>query len=170
MFRWREPAEDGGCPIQSYELYLDEGASGVFVKTDSALLDNRAYLREHRVLFNSTQSGKTFRYKLKALNEIGETDSVIKAQILASAPSAPLSAPVSDPLITTVDRIKVSWQFITDDGFSEILSYSLEMDDGSGGDFASVVGESSPYLLQDYTVTENVNKGTLYRLRYRSLN
>lgn len=120
------------------------------------MLDNRAYLREHRVLFNSTQSGKTFRYKLKALNEIGDTDSVIKAQILASAPSAPLSAPVSDPLVTNVDRIKVSWQIITDDGFSEILSYSLEMDDGSGGDFASVVGENSPYLLQDYTVIENV--------------
>jgi len=104
-------------------------------------------LREHRVIFNSSQSGKVFRYKLKALNEIGETYSIIKAQILASAPSAPLNAPVSDPFVTSVDRIKVSWDMITNDGFSEILSYSLEMDDGTGGEFVSVVGESTPYLL-----------------------
>ena len=62
------------------------------------------------------------------------------------------------------------WDAVTDDGSSEILSYSLEVDDGTGGDFTSVIGEQSTYLLQEYTVTSNISKGVLYRFRYKALN
>jgi hypothetical protein len=78
---------------------------------------------------------------------------------------------VSDAAITSVNKIKVEWQPVILDGSSEILSYSLEIDDGTGGDFTPVVGLLSDYLLLDYTVTgNNLTKGTLYRLRYRARN
>ena len=78
---------------------------------------------------------------------------------------------MSDAAITSVNKIKVEWQPVILDGSSEILSYSLEIDDGTGGDFTPVVGLLSDYLLLDYTVTgNNLTKGTLYRLRYRARN
>jgi len=49
-------------------------------------------------------------------------------------------------IVSTASAIKVSWSAIVNDGFSEITSYSLEMDDGQGGDFTPVVGYLSDYL------------------------
>jgi hypothetical protein len=64
----------------------------------------------------------------------------------------------------------VKWEIITDDGGSDILSYSLEIDDGTGGDFKPVVGYVSDYLLLEFLITNGINKATVYRLRYRSRN
>jgi len=72
--------------------------------------------------------------------------------------------------VTSVNKIKVSWAKVTEDGSSEILSYSLEIDDGTGGDFIPVVGFNTDYLKTEFTVTSNIVKGTLYRLRYRARN
>jgi|LauGreDrversion4_2_1035121.scaffolds.fasta_scaffold134473_2 hypothetical protein len=80
---WEAPKDNGSCPINSYELYLDDGNSGAFVKTDDGLIGGKAYLRAHTVNFAATQSGQTFRYKLKSLNEIGEAESIINSQLLA---------------------------------------------------------------------------------------
>jgi len=92
-------------------------------------------------------SGRTFRFKIKSVNEIGEAQSPISSQVLAEVPQAPESAPVSDSAVTNTERIRVTWSEVTQDGSSEIISYSLEIDDGTGGDFVSVVGTESQYLL-----------------------
>lgn len=162
---------DGACSIESYQLYLDDGNLGSFVLIDDAAIEDKPYLREHIVTFDASQSGLTFRFKIKSLNEIGEAESVIYSQILASIPEAPTTAPISDPLVTSISKIKVTWDAVIDDGSSEILSYSLEIDDGTGGDFTTVVGYLSDYLLFSYTITgDNIQKANLYRLRYRARN
>lgn len=46
----------------------------------------------------------------------------------------------------------------------------MEIDDGEGGDFKPVVGYSSVYLLQNFAVSDRIEKGTVYRLRYRVRN
>ena len=50
------------------------------------------------------------------------------------------------------------------------MSYSLEIDDGTGGDFTTVVGQFSNYLLTEFKIVNDIEKGTLYRLRYRAMN
>jgi len=59
---------------------------------------------------------------------------------LASIPEAPINAPISDETITSFNILNVNWSAVSLNGGSEILSYSLEIDDGYGGDFYSVVG------------------------------
>jgi len=58
---------------------------------------------------------------------------------------------------------------VADDGGSDITSYSLEIDDGAGGDFTAVCGLNQSYLVLHRTVT-NVTKGVTYRLKYRAQN
>lgn len=62
---------------------MDDGNKGDFVLTDANVIANRAYLREHTVTFDPSDSGKVFRYKLKSINMIGETESIINDQLLA---------------------------------------------------------------------------------------
>lgn len=81
-----------------------------------------------------------------------------------------MNAPATDPSVTSVSKIKVTWDDVTEDGSSEVLSYSLEIDDGTGGDFTPVVGFLIDYLKTDFTITSDIVKGTLYRLRYRARN
>ena len=60
---------------------------------------------------------------------------------------------MSDASVTSGDRIHVTWSGVSDTGSSPILSYSLEIDDGTGADFVPVVGWAQDYLLQYFTIT-----------------
>ena len=168
-FSWVQPLSDGACAITGYTLWIDDGSNGAFTEFDSEYFDGKHYLREYTATFNAEDAGKTFRFKLEAANEIGSVQSAIQSQLLAQIPSAPIEAPASDASVTSGDRIRVTWTAVTEDGSSQILSYSLEIDDGTGGDFVSVVGFAQDYLLQHFTIT-GLNQGTLYRLRYRCRN
>mmetsp|Transcript_23478 Transcript_23478/g.36173 ORF Transcript_23478/g.36173 Transcript_23478/m.36173 type:complete len:145 (-) Transcript_23478:13-447(-) len=53
------------------------------------------------------------------------------------------------------------------------MSYELEMDDGEGGDFVSLVGGDSSggdSLATTWTTSSNISEGVLYRFRYRARN
>jgi hypothetical protein len=76
-FTWKEPKSNGACPILSYDLLLDNGAGGTFTARDAASVGNKHYLRSHTVTFTGAESTKTFRFRLKATNEIGSIESPI---------------------------------------------------------------------------------------------
>ena len=68
---------------------------------------------------------------------------------MASVPDAPSPAPSSDSTVTNNEQIKVTWT-APSDGSSEIISYEVQMDDGKGGNFVSLVGYTSEYLKLYY--------------------
>jgi hypothetical protein len=42
---WSTPSDDGGCPLQGYELYINDGLGGsTFAGIDSTILENRPYI------------------------------------------------------------------------------------------------------------------------------
>lgn len=51
-----------------------------------------------------------------------------------------------------------------------MLSYELQVDNGMGGEFTSLLGFESASLETSYTFEENVASGSIFRFRYRSLN
>ena len=168
-FQWTPPSDDGACPILGYKLYIDDGSHGDFASVDEDEIGNRDYLRSHTVTFDSAESGKAFRFYIEAFNEIGSSVSSKGSQLLAGVPGKPDVDLVSDPAVTDTDTIKVSWGELANNGGDEIISYSLEIDDGTGGDFTAVVGYATDYLLFYYTHA-GVTRGTNYRLRYRARN
>lgn len=70
-------------------------------------------------------------------------------------PHTPTTAPTRG-LLTNDNQLEVQWEFITDlylAGGSPILSYSLYIDDGNGGDFYEVDGDTkSVYTLNSIVI------------------
>ena len=77
---------------------------------------------------------------------------------------------MTDPAITAIDKVKVDMSVPSSDGGSAILSYSLEMDDGEGGPFAVLYGDSVASLSLTFTNATGITRGAVYRVRSRSRN
>ena len=50
------------------------------------------------------------------------------------------------------------------------MSYSLEVDDGLGGDYQVLTGSTIDSLATSHVMTDGVEKGRVYRARYRVKN
>jgi hypothetical protein len=90
--------------------------------------------------------------------------------VLADVPDTPSVAPVSDSMVTNNKKVKIDISAVAGNGGSTIVSYSLEVDNGDGGDFIPVYGVLTPSLSLTYTFTSGVVRGSTYRARYRLRN
>jgi len=122
--------------------------------------------------FPVTPEGKSFRFMVRVFNKEGSADSVYTSIVLAGVPDTPASAPTLEADETDDTQISVTLPFIPDsnNGNSPIVSYSLEMDDGQGGDFEAIGGLISNSMQTTYMVAEGIVRGMTYRFRYRVLN
>lgn len=61
---------------------------------------------------------------------------------------------------TNESQIHIYWNELTvgdQDGGSEVLSYNVQWDQGlNAGNFFELVGFSTPFLLQEYTILNDV--------------
>lgn len=168
---WTEP-ESNGCPITGFSVFRDTGITDdIDEEVDPLLVNDKPSLREYDVTSLSPTSS-TFRFKIRVYNSAGYTDSNPLSVVLAGVPEDPPSAPSSDTGVTDNSKIKVLYSppLTYDNGGSEILSYELQMDNGLGGSFVSLIGYSSDSMETTYTITENIATGKMYRFRYRSRN
>lgn len=84
-------AENGGATVSSYELYIDDGNSGAFVKVAS--YDSTMAFVIDQAVETTLVSGKIYKIKMRALNQIGYSDySDIVEIAMANVPAKP-SAP-----------------------------------------------------------------------------
>ena len=105
--------------------------------------------------------GDVFAFYVEAINKQTSLDSDVSAPfILASVPATPTNAPgvVSD--LTDETQVTVSYESISDDGGSDILSYELQMgDEKQLNNFVTVSGVDPTSLSLQFTVTRNIVKG-----------
>ena len=147
---------------------MDDGAGGTFSNRDESEIGNKHYLRSHTVTFSGSEESLLFRFRMRATNEIGSIESSISNQLLAGVPVKPSSPPLSDATQTGPSTVSVTWTPVADTGGSDIVTYSLEIDDGIGGDFISLFDTN--YLKLEYTYNVGIIKGRNYRVRYRARN
>lgn len=145
---WDPPSDGGGCPLLGYELYVNDGLGGdAFLQIDASALRDRPDLGAHTVTQEATAdpevggaplvTGRSYRFMLVALNEVGSVWSTNYAEVVvASVPDAPPLAPTQDFTGTDRDRVRVEFSALDSvhDGGSPILGYDLWRDDGAGGD------------------------------------
>jgi hypothetical protein len=184
---WKTVTDNGGCPLLYYKLYMNDGLGGsTFLEIDWPALENKPYLTQHTVTKESTAdsstggatltTGRAYRLKLSAHNEVGEVPSTNYVEIVAaSAPDAPATPPSQNFASTDIDRIRVEYSSLdtlATNGGSSILGYDLWRDDGAGGDLATIYGEraSTQSILALHYTDFSVVKGTTYRYKYRARN
>lgn len=168
---WSEPSSNG-CPIQSYSVLRDDGSGGAIeIEVDPSSVRDKPSLREYTI-GSLSPAGSTFRFKLKATNAAGSILSPHLSVILASVPDTPSAGPSSDSTVTNDSQIKVDVDPLlsANNGGSTILSYSIEMDNGKGGDFVSLGGETKHSLVTSATIAVGIRSGEMYRFRYKALN
>ena len=120
---------------------------------------------------DGTVSGDLFKFRLIAYNLQGSVTSAYSRAIpLASVPAKPANPPSFDISETNGYQIKVTYEEVSGDGGSPLISYELQMGSLTLTDFVSIVG-ADPYSLQvSFIVTRNVEKGKIYAFRYRAVN
>jgi hypothetical protein len=152
---WSEPVSNG-CPIRGFSILRDTGNNDdLTVTVDPEIVSNKPSLREYEIT-GLTAVGQTYRFKVRTYNHAGYSDSYnYLSVVLANEPDYPSSSPVSDALVTNESRIKVDFgpQIASENGGSAILSYELQIDNGIGGNFTSLIGGTEDSLETTYTVS-----------------
>ena len=108
--------------------------------------------------------------QVEALNAIGYSqisETNTEGALIQIKPHKPSSAPRRGAN-TDKTQIFVEFDEVIDDGGSQIISYSLEMDDGTG--FISVSGEAGEDLTRTRQVTQDIVSGQSFDFRYRAQN
>lgn len=59
---WVAPNSDGGCPITSYYIYIDDGAGGSLAVIDNSTIYGKPTIRTHTITsFTGSDTSKTFK-------------------------------------------------------------------------------------------------------------
>ena len=178
VLEWTPPADDGGCSITGYALFRDDGeVAGTAITTElnsasDANIRNKPSLRAMTATFWPANTvGQSFRLQVQVFTTQRDSLSEVAYALLASVPFAPTDVPVSDTSITNDTTIRVTYASpAPNDGGSAILSYELQIDDGLGGDFTTLVGYSPYTMATHFTIDQGILKGRVHRFRYRAKN
>ena len=169
---WQEPSFNGACPVTSYALFIDDGASGtpnVEVNTaNDPNIRNKPSLRQATITsLTAGDLGKDYSLQLQVQTEMGTYKSNIVTIRFATVPPKPSSAPVeASPLSST--QVSVSYSS-TLTGGSPILGYHLQYGVGLSGGFSDLIAADSNSMATAYTL-DNVTKGQTYYFRFRVKN
>ena len=130
--------------------------------------------------FTPLTPGLDYRIKVRVFTIEGEVDSDPALITLASVPSKPPTKPThviasstgSKLVITITPLVSSSDPLLDETGGSPILSYTLEIDNGSGGAYTSLGGAVAGIyqMATSFTITQNITRGSTYRLRYKAYN
>lgn len=114
--------------MTSFDILRDTGNSDpLSITVDPAIVGNKPSLREY-VVTGLTNVGSMYRFKIRAHNIAGQSESVSMLHVtLAAVPDKPTTGPVSDASVTNDNRIKVNFGPLLDsqNGGSPVLSYDL---------------------------------------------
>jgi hypothetical protein len=128
-FTWNAPSsveETGGSPVIEYWIYWDNATDGAYFE----YLDSTEGANTYFETYDEIRPGKTFQYKVSAVNNMGAgPESEPLSITISDVPDAPYDI-VEDS--STADSITFSWTEPYDNG-SQILDYTIYSDLGNGG-------------------------------------
>jgi titin len=149
---WEAPLSDGGWPITSYLIWVDDGAGNW--PTDPISVTSLTFKKV------GLTDSLTYGFYVQAVNDIGTSvSSNTQYFVCATVPSEP-SAPVLEA--ATDSSITASWNMPTSSGGSPITGYRLYINALEEGDWKLAYdGDNQPTVLV-YQVL-NLERGMSYR-------
>lgn len=125
-------------------IYRDDGQGGsVSTLIHYTDLKDLYYARSLTVTeFPISSVGKRFRFMVRVVTDYAEVDSAVStSMILADLPDKPSMKPTRN-LLTGESTLAVDILAVPGDHGSTITSYNIEVDDGYGGSFIELQGET----------------------------
>ncbi|KAK5968521.1 Twitchin [Trichostrongylus colubriformis] len=117
---WKPPDDDGGEPIEYYEVEKLDTDTGRWVPC-AKVKDTKAHI-------DGLKKGQTYQFRVKAVNKEGASDPLttteaIKAKNPYDEPGKPYAPEVTD---WDADRVSLEWQPPDSDGGAPITQYIIE--------------------------------------------
>lgn len=157
---WKPPLDDGGEPIEFYEVEKLDVTSGRWVPC-AKVKDTKAHVQ-------GLKKGQTYQFRVKAVNKEGASDALgTDKDILAKNPYDE-PGKCDAPEITDWDshRVNLAWEPPKSDGGAPITGYIVEKKSKHGRDWqecAKVGPECEAEIL-------NLKEGEEYQFRIRAVN
>jgi hypothetical protein len=122
--------------------------------------------------FPANSLGNRFFFRVKVYTDFasdGVESGLSASIILGGVPDKPSTAPTRNTE-TSEHVVAVNIVTVSEDNGSTITSYNIEVDDGLGGDFVELQGQTFKSMLMTGKVSTGVQRGLRYRFRYRAMN
>ncbi|XP_013785867.1 twitchin-like, partial [Limulus polyphemus] len=158
--KWKRPKDDGGVPLEGYEVEKMDSDSGVWVPVGKT--------KEPGMDVTGLTPGKDYKFRVRALNKEGEsepleTEKAITAKNPYDEPSQPGKPEVTD---WDKDHVDIKWTPPENDGGSPITGYVVEKKD-KFGDWEKAL--EVPATQTNATVPD-LMQGQPYEFRVRAVN
>ncbi|XP_053200690.1 twitchin-like isoform X3 [Panonychus citri] len=158
---WKPPEDDGGCPIECYEIEKLDEETGRWVPAGKSS-------EPHFEVTNLTP-GRKYKFRVRAVNKEGdsdelETDTSIEAKNPFDEPNKP-GRP--EPTDWDVDHVDLTWTPPASDGGSPITGYIIEKRKKGGRKWEK--GREIHGNVTNGTVPD-LEEGTEYEFRVLAVN
>lgn len=146
---WSPPADDGGLPVDGYQVTDDAGRS---TSSTSPFLVMGGYL-----------AGTQHTFRIRAINGVGWSPPLELSAFTSMDPVPGPSVPTQPRALTaysvTADAIALAWRAPLDDGRSRIAGYEV-----------SWGGQTRLFVQRESAVLVGLTPGTGYEISVRALN
>nr|XP_039267384.1 twitchin-like [Styela clava] len=157
-FSWNPPKSDGGRPITGYEIEKKDTKSPNWSPATKVGPD------ETTCTVEGLTTGVKYTFRVKAMNQEGESKPLISQPVLASGPPGSPGAP--SPGKVTSSSISLTWDQPKSDGGSPVTSYVMEMKEDNG-DWEKVPHKSVENLCASI---KNLKEDSSYKFRVAAVN
>lgn len=159
--KWNAPQDDGGVPIDYYQVEKFDPEVGRWVPAGRA--------KEPKIELNNLEPGHEYKFRVSAVNAEGESEPLEAEQsIIAKNPFDEPGAPGTPEVVDwDKDHVDLRWTPPTNDGGSPITGYVIEKRE-KGSPKWTKAGETGPFETKG--TADNLDEGVEYEFRVRAIN
>ena len=117
---WTHPLRLNGCPLQTFELFMDDGQGGDLTTLVASFQPQVS--QTQITSFTGSDTSKTFRFQVRAITAAGSVLSGVSSFKLAAVPQQP-GPPLNVAAETDDTQISVSFgETVPDNGGAEVIT------------------------------------------------
>lgn len=161
--KWQPPEDDGGCPLEGYEIEQLDEETGVWVRCGKA--------GPNQTKFDVTglTPGKKYKFRVKAVNKEGDSEELETDQkILAKDPfEKPTKPGIPDVVDYDVDHVDLKWTSPVNDGGAPITGYLVEKRKKGSNTWSKATETTGPSTK---ATVSGLKEGEEYEFRVSAIN
>ncbi|CAK5074870.1 unnamed protein product [Meloidogyne enterolobii] len=158
---WKAPLDDGGMPIDHYEVEKMDLATGRWVPCGRCT--------EPGMTVENLQPGHQYQFRVRAVNKEGESDPLVTTDPTLAKNPFDTPGKMEKPEVTDwdADHVDLAWKPPTNDGGAPVEEYLIEKKDGTTGKWTEALKVPSDQLA---ATVPGLRPGEEYQFRITARN